>query len=78
MIRCRAITKANKQCSVTSKSNWTNDQGRLVAEPLLRGGAFCLLHSQPFCTKAIEIQDLDRLLIFIVDLETTGVTYVWE
>ena len=58
---------------MTSKSNWTNDQGRLVAEPLLRGGEFCLLHSQLFCTEAVQIKDFDRLLIFILDLETTGV-----
>ena len=73
MIRCKAFTKANKQCSVTNRSSWTNEHGRLVAEPLLRGGEFCLFHSKPFCTTVVQVEDFDRLLIFILDLETTGV-----
>ena len=70
MIRCKAITKAGKQCSVTSNSSWINNDGRVVAEPLRRGGEFCALHSKPFCTKVIKVDDIDRLLIFILDLES--------
>ena len=73
MTRCSAITKAGKQCSVTSSSNWKNDYGRLVAEPLLKGSEYCLLHAKPFCTKTAQVDDIDRLLIFILDLETTGI-----
>ena len=60
MVRCKGITKAGKQCSVTSSSNWKNDYGRLVAEPLLKGSEYCLLHTQPFCTKAAQVDDVDR------------------
>ena len=75
MTRCSAITKAGKQCSVTSLSNWRDDHGRLVAEPLQKGGECCLLHAKPFCTKAVQVDDVDgeRLLIIILDLETTGI-----
>ena len=73
MIRCKAITKAGKQCSVKSSSNWRDDHGRLVAEPLLKGGGCCLFHAKPFCTKATQVDDFERLVIFILDLETTGV-----
>ena len=73
MTRCSAITKAGKQCSVTSSSNWKNDYGRLVAEPLLKGSEYCLLHAKPFCTKTAQVDDIDRLFIFILDLETTGI-----
>ena len=73
MIRCKAITKAGKQCSVTSNSSWIDNDGRVVAEPLRRGGDFCALHAKPFCTKATKVDDFERLLIFILDLETTGV-----
>ena len=75
MTRCSAITKAGKQCSVTSLSNWRDDHGRLVAEPLQKGGECCLLHAKPFCTKAVQVDDVDGegLLIIMLDLETTGI-----
>jgi len=76
MTHCSAITKADKQCSVTSSSNWRDDHGRLVAEPLLKGGEFCLLHAKPFCTKAAQVDDIERLLILILDLETTGIVEI--
>ena len=72
MTRCSAITKAGKQCSVTSNSNWIDSDGRVVAEPLRRGGKFCALHARPFCTKPTQMDDYKRLVIFILDLETTG------
>ena len=68
MTRCSAITKAGKQCSVTSNSSWIDNDGRVVAEPLRRGGEFCALHAKPFCTKPTQMDDYKRL----VDLETTG------
>ena len=50
-----------------------NDHGRLVAEPLLKGSEYCLLHAKPFCTKTAQVDGIDRLLILILDLETTGI-----
>ncbi len=72
MTRCSAITKAGKQCSVTSNSSWIDNNDRVVAEPLRRGGEFCALHAKPFCTKPTQMDDYKRLVIFILDLETTG------
>ena len=72
MIRCKGITKAGKQCSITNSSNWVDGNGRVVAEPLRNGGEFCALHAKPFCTKATQLDDCGRLVIFMLDLETTG------
>ena len=65
MIRCKGITKAGKQCSVTSNSNWIDNDGRVVAEPLRRGGEFCALHAKPFCTKPTQMDDFEQLVIFM-------------
>ena len=71
-MRCKALTRVGKQCSVTSNSNWTDDHGRLVAEPLRRGSDFCAFHAKPFCTRPARV-DSNRMVVFMVDLETTGV-----
>ena len=72
MIRCKGITNAGKQCSVTSSSNWVDNNGRVVAQPLCRGGEFCTIHAKPFCTQQTRINDVERQVIFMLDLETTG------
>ena len=72
MVRCKGINKAGKQCSITNSSNWADNNGRVVAKPLCRGGEFCSLHAKPFCTKPTQMDDYKRLVIFILDLETTG------
>ena len=72
MLQCKGITRAGKRCAVTSRSNWTIDNGTLVAGPLLKGGDYCLLHAKPFLTKASEVEDFEQMVIFVVDLETTG------
>ena len=72
MLRCKGITRAGKRCAVTSRSNWTIDNGTLVAGSLLKGSEFCLLHARPFLTKASEVEDFEQMVIFVVDLETTG------
>ena len=46
--------------------------GRLVGEPLSMGGEFCSVHAKPFCAKPTRIDDFERLVIFMLDLETTG------
>ena len=61
MIRCRGITKAGKQCSITSSSNWVDNNGRVVAQPLCRGGGILHNSRQAFLYT-------DQTL----DLETTG------
>ena len=74
-MRCNGVTRVGKRCSVTSSSNWTDDNGRLVAGPLRNGGEFCLFHAKPFCTRPIQV-DFDRMIAITLDLETTGVDIV--
>ena len=74
-MRCNGITKVGKQCSVTSRSNWSDDRGNLIGGPLQNGSDFCLLHAKPFSTKPTQI-DANRMVVFMIDLETTGVDIV--
>jgi len=71
-MRCNGVTRVGKRCSVTSSSNWTDDHGRLVAGPLQKGGELCLIHAKPFCTRPTQL-DFNRMVVFMLDLETTGV-----
>jgi len=70
--RCRGITRAGKPCSITTSSQLTNDSGRLAAEPLKRGGEYCLFHAKPFCANLCECSGKDCVLV-LLDTETTGV-----
>ena len=70
--RCRGTTRAGKPCSITRDSSLTNDGGRLAAEPLRRGGAYCLFHAKPFCTRPTG-EDARNTVAILLDLETTGV-----
>ena len=70
--RCRGTTRAGKPCSITKDSSLTNDGGRLAAEPLRRGGAYCLFHAKPFCTRPTG-EDARNTVAILLDLETTGV-----
>ena len=69
--RCAGITRAGKQCSITGASTFVDDHGRLVAEPLRRGGNYCTFHAKPFCTTPVETER--DCVVIILDLETTGV-----
>ena len=72
MPRCHGVTRAGKRCSLTDKSTLTNDQGRLIAEPLRRGGDYCALHAKAFCTQPTDRVDARRIIAVFIDLETTG------
>ncbi len=48
----------------------TDDTGRLVAQPLRCGGAYCLLHAKPFVVRPAPVVD-PTLLVFL-DLETAA------
>ena len=74
-MRCSATTKLGKQYSATSRSNWADDRGNLIGGPLQNGSDFCLLHAKPFSTKPTQI-DVDLMVVFLIDLETTGVDIV--
>ena len=68
--RCKGTTRAGKQCSITSTSQFTNDRGRLVAGPLQRGGCYCSFHAQTFVTRPVQIDR--QLCVVLLDLESTG------
>ena len=73
MLRCSGVTRIGKQCSVTTSSTWNDNHGRLVAEPLLKGGELCLIHAKPFCTRPAQLDEFNRMLVFVLDLESTGI-----
>ena len=68
--RCKGTTRAGKPCSITSTCQLTNDSGRLVAGPLLRGGSYCSYHAQPFVSRPVQIER--QLCVVLLDLESTG------
>ena len=70
--RCAGLTRKGARCSITSTSRLADEQGRPVAEPLQRGGAYCRFHARPFVTQSVGYFDGPALL-FYLDLESTGV-----
>ena len=70
--RCAGLTRKGSRCSITSTSLLADESGRLVAEPLQRGGAYCRFHARPFVTQSVGCFDGPALL-FYLDLESTGV-----
>ena len=70
--RCTGVTRKGPRCSITSTSLLADERGRLVAEPLRRGGAYCRFHARPFVTQSVGCFRGPALLFFL-DLETTGV-----
>jgi DNA polymerase III epsilon subunit-like protein len=69
--RCQALTKAGRQCSLTSASSLLDPAGKPVAGPLRRGGDKCLFHATWFSSQpAFET----CFLLCYVDLETTGLS----
>ena len=67
--RCCGTTKSGQRCSITSSSSMRNSLGRLVADPLRRGSAFCLLHTVLFRVEPIQVRDC---LVVYMDLETNS------
>ena len=51
--RCAGLTRKGARCSITSTSRLADESGRLVAEPLQRGGAYCRFHARPFVTHSV-------------------------
>jgi DNA polymerase III epsilon subunit-like protein len=70
MARCSGTTKKNTRCTITGASSMTDSSGRLVSQPLRRGGAYCALHAKPFILRPAAA---DVVVVVFLDLETTGV-----
>ena len=67
-LRCSGVTRKGDQCSINSCSRLTDERGRVVAEPLRLGGAYCRFHARPFVTQCVEKLDGPAVLFFL-DLE---------
>ena len=68
-VRCYATTKAGTRCSITSLSNMKDSAGRFVAEPLRKGGTFCMMHTVLFPR---EPAPACEPIIAYIDLETNS------
>ena len=70
VVQCEGITRAGRRCAVTTKSDFRDSAGRLVAGPLRQGSRVCLLHLELFCTEVVSARD--DFIVFFLDLETSG------
>ena len=68
-VQCSGTTKSGLRCSITSLSKMRDSAGRSVADPLRKGGAFCMLHTVLFCVVPARASES---LIAYIDLETTS------
>jgi len=68
--RCGAVTRSGAQCAINAGSSLRDGSGKLVSEPLRRGGPHCMFHMSLFETKAAAV--CGDVLVFYIDFETTG------
>ena len=67
--RCCGTTQSGQRCSITSLSKMRDAAGRFVADPLRRGGTFCMMHTVLFCRR--PLQSCESIVAYI-DLETNS------
>ncbi len=53
--RCGAVTRSGAQCAINAGSSLRDGSGKLVSEPLRRGGPHCMFHMSLFETKAAAV-----------------------
>ncbi len=70
-VRCAGVTRKGTRCSITGASRLTDDRGRLVSEPLVRGSHYCRFHAAPFCIQPVG-NFIGPPILLLIDLETTG------
>ncbi len=68
--RCRAVTRSGAQCAINAGSAFRDSSGKLVSEPLRRGGPHCMFHMSLFETRVAHVSG--DVLVFYIDFETTG------
>ena len=68
--QCYGTTRSGHRCSITSRSTMRDSVGRFVADPLRKGGAFCMLHTVLFCTAPAHAGESS--IIAYVYLETSS------
>ena len=64
---CKGVTKSGNSCSIASKNDM-KDNNRLVCEPLINGGNYCLYHTVTFNYHPVKVDDA---IIVYLDFETT-------
>ena len=67
--RCCATTKSGTRCSITSLSSMRDAAGRFVAEPLRKGGSFCMMHTLLFPKEPARACES---IVAYIDLETNS------
>lgn len=76
VVQCEGITRAGRQCSITSNSSMVDVASqKLACEPLRCGGRYCLFHACLFCVKPVALGD--AITVFI-DLETSGLSVLTD
>jgi hypothetical protein len=73
MTRCSGTTRKGSRCTITNTSQMKDNSGRLVCQPLCRGGEYCLLHAKPFVVRPASPGDHASVRDRFLDLESTGV-----
>ena len=68
--QCAGQTRNGKRCSITACCTLVNTNGRLLAEPLHRGGEYCRVHAKPFCVNCAATER--PVVTVFLDLETSG------
>ena len=74
--RCAGTTRQGRRCSITSGSDLKDQQGRVIAEPLRRGGAKCMLHMELFCPIVGCPAEANDIMLFCLDFESTGLDVI--
>ena len=75
-VQCCGVTRSGKRCSITDTTPMVDAlSGKLVSEPLTRGGSHCLYHAVYFCTRAIAVPDA---VVVFLDLETSGLSILTD
>ena len=69
--KCCGVTRAGRTCSITSASTLTDNRGRSVGSPLVRGGDYCIFHARPFCSHPVKNLTEPFVSLFL-DLEASG------
>ena len=70
VVRCCGATKSGQRCSITSSSRMRDSAGRVVAEPLRKGGRFCMMHTVLVAREPVQASCVP--VIAYLDLETNS------
>ena len=78
-LQCAGVTKANRQCAITTESMVVSESGCLACEPLRRGGRFCLFHAQIFHSSPVQLPP-DTMIFYLESHSSVvvGVEGVYE